>query len=606
MRTLPNGAARGRAALTTWLAIVAATAACASAPGTGSATGTPAAVPAAGAATALPAADRCAGLAAAAGAQLGAGVVVASAVLRAASGPTPPPPGSPPWAAPAPATPEHCEVLGRAHERVGADGQRYAIGFHLRLPTRWNGRFLFQGGGGTDGDVGDAIGTVTAGAPTALDRGFAVVSTDAGHDNRTNRDPARQGQVAFGFDYQARVDYAERSVEVVARTGKALVAAFYGRAPERSYFFGCSNGGRQGMILAQRFPELFDGIVASAPAFDVPRAAIAEAWDTQAFAALARRAGLVDSADTPLLNRTFSDGDLALVARAVVAACDDADGLADGIIGDFVACTTARVAPRLAAVTCAGAKTDACVTADQVETLKRVHAGPTNAKGEALYADWAWDAGIGAAGWRAWKLGSYDGRGLPFPINVFLGSPALSALFVTPPEPVPDDPRANLRYQLGFSMDADAPKIHARTPEFPRSSWELIAAKATDLSAFRRRGGKLIVPHGVSDPVFSIHDTRRWWEAVNAASGGRAADFARLFAVPGMNHCGGGPATDRYDCLAAIVDWVERGVAPARLLATAGAATPWPDRTRPLCPYPQVARYAGTGSIEDAASFACR
>jgi feruloyl esterase len=497
-------------------------------------------------------------------------------------------------------------VLGKTNERVGVDGQRYAIGFHLRLPTQWNGRFLFQGGGGTDGDVGDAIGVVTAGVPTALDRGFAVISTDAGHDNRTNRDPQRQGQVAFGYDYEARVDYAERSLEVVAKLGRALVTAFYGRAPERSYFFGCSNGGRQGMIFAQRFPELFDGIVASAPAFDVPRAAIAEAWDTQAFGTLAQRMGLVDSTGAPLLNRTFSDGDLALVSRAVLDACDALDGLADGIVGDFVGCTTARVAPKLAARTCAGAKGDACLTRDQIETLERVLGGARNAKGEALYADWPWDAGVGAAGWRVWKLGTYDGRGLPFAINVILGSPALSALFVTPPTPVPDDPRAHLAYQMRFSMDTSAPKIYARTSQFPRSSWELVAAKSTDLSAFRRRGGKLIVPHGVSDPVFSVNDTRRWWDAVNAASGGKAAEFVRVFPVPGMNHCNGGPATDRYDCLTALVDWVERGVAPDRIVARAGEGSPWPGRTRPLCPYPQVARYAGAGSVDSASSFVCR
>ena len=558
-------------------------------------------------------AERCASLGAAAGAELGAAVVITSAVLQPASAPAPPPAGSPGWAPPAPAMPEHCEVFGRAHERTGAHGQQYAIGFHLRLPADWNGRFLFQGGGGTDGNVGDAIGAVTPGAPTALDRGFAVVSTDAGHDNRTNSDPERQGTVAFGFDYQARVDYAERSLEVVARIGKTLVTTFYGRAPERSYFFGCSNGGRQGMIFAQRFPALFDGIVATAPAFDVPRAAIAEAWDTQTFARLARRMGFFDENDEPLLHRTFTDDDLALVSQAVLEACDAGDGLVDGIVGDFVACTTAKVAPALAAKACTGEKTDACLTNDQVEALERVFAGPHDAKGKALYSDWAWDAGIGGKvgdayhmGWRIWKLGLHAGGPFRYPINVTLGSPALSALFMTPPVPVRDDPRAHLAYQLGFSMDTDAPKIFATTPEFPRSSWELIAAKSTDLTAFRARGGKMIVPHGVSDPIFSIQDTRRWWEAVDAEAGGQAAAFVRVFPVPGMAHCGGGPATDRYDCLTAIVDWVERDVAPDRIEATAGDMTPWPNRTRPLCPYPKVARYTGTGSIEEAQHFECR
>ena len=176
----------------------------------------------------------------------------------------------------------------------------------------------------------------------------------------------------------------------------------------------------------------------------------------------------------------------------------------------------------------------------------------------------------------------------------------------TPPTPLSNDPRALLAYLTSFDMDRDAPKIHARSGAFTESSWDLMGAKSTDLSAFRRRGGKLIVPHGMSDPVFSAHDTMRWWDDVNAASGGHAADFVRVFPVPGMAHCSGGPATDRYDCLAAVMEWVERGVAPDRIVARAGEATPWPGRTRPLCPYPAVARYAGTGSIEDAGSFVCR
>ena len=317
-----------------------------------------------------PATDRCAGLATAARVGLGPGVVITSAQLTTSGAPTSSQPGSIASARPREAVTEHCEVFGKADGRTGVDGQRYAIGFHLRLPTQWNGRFLFQGGGGTDGYVGDAVGFVTPGAPTALDRGFAVISTDAGHDNTRNNDPKRQGPVAFGFDYQARVDYAERSLEVTARAGKALVTAFYGRAPEHSYFVGCSNGGRQGMIFAQRFPDVFDGIVAAAPAFAVPKAGIAEAWDTQAFAALARATGLVDSTGTPQLNRTFSDADLALVAHAALEACDASDGATDGLIGDFTTCTTARVTPALTKRTCGGAKADGCLATEQVATLE--------------------------------------------------------------------------------------------------------------------------------------------------------------------------------------------------------------------------------------------
>src|SRR3982750_1942081 len=209
----------------------------------------------------------------------------------------------------APTLPEHCEVTGHLHERTGIDGQRYSIQFHMRLPTSWNGRFLFQGGGGSDGAVGDAIGAIGPNIPSALARGFAVLSQDSGHDNRTNNDPARQGSIAFAFDPQARRDHAYASLDVTTRTGKAIVQAFYGRTPDRSYVYGCSEGGREGMVFAQRFPELFDGIVAAAPGFALPKAAIAEAWDTQAFVGLAKRAGLVDSSGAPIIARTFSDAD---------------------------------------------------------------------------------------------------------------------------------------------------------------------------------------------------------------------------------------------------------------------------------------------------------
>ena len=537
--------------------------------------------------------------------------VITSAALNA-EGLMPPAPTGGPRGQANRRLPEHCEVMGQIRERTGIDGQRYAISFHLRLPTRWNGRFLFQGGGGSDGALGDALGAIGAGLPNALERGFAVLSQDSGHDNARNSDPARQGALAFAYDPQARRDLAYASLDVTARTGMKLVETFYGRAAERSYFFGCSEGGREGMVFAQRFPELFDGIVAAAPGFALPKAAVAEAWDTRALAELARRMGLLDSSGAPVIARTFSDSALALVAEAVLAACDDADGAADGIVGDYRACTPDRVAPALAARTCRAGGTTGCITSDQVSTLRRVMGGPRNTAGEALYSDWAWDAGIGGhagtryfQGWRMWKTGGYPPSPMPS-LNVVLGGASLSAQFTTPPTPIANDPRALLNFLVTFDMDRDAPKIFARSGAFTESSWDLMSAKSTDLSAFRKRGGKLIVPHGLSDPVFSAHDTMRWWDAVNGASGGRAAEFVRIFPVPGMAHCGGGPATDQYDCLSAVMDWVERGIAPDRILARAGDGSPWPGRTRPLCPYPAVARYAGAGSLEDAGSFTCR
>jgi hypothetical protein len=510
-------------------------------------------------------------------------------------------PAAPPWMGPIPAMPEHCEVIGVMRERRGTDGQHYAVKFHLRMPLDWNGRFLFQGGGGTNGMLGLANGALQPGMPTALETGYAVVSTDTGHDNAVNNDAAKQGTVAFGHDYLARLEYSEKALDSVATTAKRIVKSFYGRAARRNFFAGCSNGGREGMVFAQRFPEQFDGIVATAPAFAVPKAAIAEAWDTQAFAALAAREELKQKNGLPDLVRTFSDADFALVAAAVAKACDALDGVVDGMVQNLAACSTSRVRPALEARICTAVKEASCLSRDQVETLIRSLSGPHDSKGHALYAEWPWDIGIGSTGWRIWKIGVPGGMDS---INVMLGSPALSALFVTPPADVPGTPDAGLRYQLEFSFDRDAAKIFGKTAEFPRSGWDLVGAQSTDLSRFRAHGGKLIVPHGGSDPIFSINDTIDWWRKVDAANHGTAAGFVRVLAVPGMNHCAGGPATDQYDVLGAVVDWVENGTAPDRIEATAAPMTPWPGRTRPLCPYPEIARYR-SGDLNRAESFAC-
>jgi Tannase and feruloyl esterase len=543
----------------------------------------------------------CSELTTLAGATLGEPTArIVSAKLNAPSGPSVDP-AAPPYANRVPAMPEHCEAIGALRERVGKDGQRYAVKFRMRLPTAWNGKFLFQGGGGTNGSLGSAIGAATPGTPTALDQGYAVVSTDTGHDSATNNDAAKQGTVAFGHDYEARVEYSEKALDSVATVAKHIVQAHYGRAASRNYFAGCSNGGREGMVFAQRYPEQFDGIVASAPAFAVPKAAIAEAWDTQSFAAVAKIQGAMGKDGAPELARTFTDADLDLVATAIAKTCDADDGATDGLLQDLLRCTTQRVRPALDVLVCTGKKESSCLAREQVEALVRSYDGPRNSKNEPLYAHWPWDLGIGDMGWRVWKLGA---PGAMPAINVTLGSPALSGLFVTPPAPVAATAQANLRYQLEFDFDRDAPKIFGTSREFPRSGWELVGAQATDLTKFRERGGKMLVPHGGSDPIFSIHDTIEWWRKVDAATQGRAGSFVRVYAVPGMTHCTGGPATDQYDALAAVVDWVESNKAPDRIEAKAGPTTPWPGRSRPLCPYPQVARYK-SGDVNRTESFVC-
>lgn len=509
-------------------------------------------------------------------------------------------------------TPQHCEVIGSFDRHVGVDGQTYAIRFHLRLPAAWNGRFFFQGGGGSNGVLGSALGDLQGGQlKTALQLGYAVVSQDSGHDNDVNGLKARGGAAAFGWDQRAREDYAYRSQARTTVVAKQLLGAYYGQGPAFSYWVGCSKGGQEGIAMAARYPDYFDGVIADAPGFALPKAAIAEAWDTQAMAEAARALGAFDKAGLPLLNAAFSDADLGLAADAIARACDRLDGAADGIVGDFAACTTARVRPQLEAARCRAGKSPDCLAVAQIKALVRVFDGARDSRGLALYSDWAWDLGIGGApggrlysGWRAWKIGSAGGQ-VNDSRNVTLGGSSLASGFTTPPTAVDADPEALARYLLGFDFDRDAPRIFSTSADYPVSAWDLMNAQS-NLDGFRARGGRLIIVQGVSDPVFSIRDTARWWDRLNVHSRGAAARSVRLFPVPGMNHCRGGPGTTDFDAFSALVGWVEKGAAPAEILATAPSETPWPGRTRPLCSYPAVAVYQGRGDMEKASSFSCR
>ncbi len=492
-------------------------------------------------------------------------------------------PGAPPPLAQS--LPVHCEITAVIRPRRGIDGKTYAIRFRLRLPEQWNGRFLFQGGGGSNGIVGDAIGNVSPGQPSALAQGFAILAQDSGHDNATNTDPRRGGLFAFGFDPQARADYGGTSLQPVTLAAKALIARFYGRAPSHSYFVGCSKGGQEGMMLAQRYPTLYDGIVAGAPGFALPRAAVAEAWNTNAFADVLRSRG--QAVTVASLASTFSMAELQLVRKAVLDACDNADGLTDGIVGNFRECTSVRVLPQLRAAGCRPNSTEPCLSNAQIAALVRVHEGPRDGRGRQIYPGFPWDAGWSDMGWRIWMIGTPDGH-VP-PINVAVGAFSLSSTFMTPPRAIGATPQDGLNFQTAFDFNRDTGAIYARAGAFPRSAWQDIGARSANLSVFRARGGKLIVPHGVSDPVFSINDTLDWWQEVDLATHGKAADFARVFPVPGMTHCGGGPATDQFDALGALTRWVEHGTAPEMLTAVAGPGSPWPGRTRPLCRFPLIA-----------------
>ena len=464
--------------------------------------------------------------------------------------------------------PAHCAVKAEIGARTGVNGVRYATNFELRLPQQWNGRFQFMGGGGTDGSVRPAHGFAQNGSWPALADGYAVVSSDFGHQASDPRD------ASFGLDPQARIDWGFAAIEQVTHRAKALIRAYYGRAPSYSYYAGCSGGGRQALIASQRFAAEFEGIVAGAPILEQHLAQTGSMQILQEFTAIAP-----PGADgRPVLSRAFSDADLALIQRDVLARCDALDGLADGSVDNPAAC---RYSP--AALQCSGAKTESCLSAPQVNALSRVLAGPRDSAGRMLYEPYPIDADV--AQWRGAMLGSST---TAVPNAARATNTSVKYVFMTPPAPEFD--------YLAFDFDRDPARLAA--------SAGFTAATSTDYRAFRERGAKAIVYMGVGDALVNANGVRRWYERLAEANGGVEATrgFARYFHVPGMGHCGGGPSLDQFDSFGALVAWVEKGQAPEHLLAT-GAA--FPARSRPLCAYPKQTRYKGAGSIDEAGNFVC-
>ncbi|WP_353476144.1 tannase/feruloyl esterase family alpha/beta hydrolase (plasmid) [Salipiger sp. H15] len=463
--------------------------------------------------------------------------------------------------------PAHCKVTGVVDERRGAGDVLFGDRFELRLPEGWNGRFYFQGGGGLDGRVRPAFGgSQPTGEPAAVAEGYAVISTDAGHEDKDS---------SFGLDPEAREAWGYQAIKDVAETGKALTTGYYGDAPHHSYLIGCSNGGRQGMMASQRFPELFDGIVAGAPVFHLSRSHVDTAWGLQKLTAIAPQ----DDAGNPILSRAFSDADLELLAQDIVRQCDALDGLADGLILDPTGCDYDP-----SGLVC-GEGQDACLGAEKVETLKLLHEGSRDSTGKRFYVAWSYDPAIADAGWRSWRLGTSE-TPEPNAIKAGLSNNGIKYVFLTPPDPDFDI--------INFDFDSDPQRMEA--------SASFADATSTDLAAFRDAGGKILLYHGTGDAAISANDTARYMAALQADMG-EVGDFARYFPVPGMGHCRGGPGLESFDVLQTIVGWVEEGRAPDRLIATGATIE---GVTRPLCPWPTVATYDGSGPTDAAASFVCR
>ena len=496
---------------------------------------------------------------------------------------------------------EHCLVTGKMNERTSAvDGQTYAIGFQMRLPKDWSGRFLYQGNGGTDGVVTTADGGASIGSGgllrNGLQLGFAVISSDAGHSSAQNP--------LFGLDPQARLDYGYQAVGSLTPMAKALIKAAYGKGPDRAYIAGTSNGGRHAMVAAARYADQYDGMLANSPGFNLPRAAVAQLYGAQQWATVATTTVV---GGQPNLESALPMAERQLIANAILARCDTLDGLADGLVQDVVACRSAFNLAR-DIPTCTGARDGSCLTAAQKTVVGNVFTGARTSAGAALYAGWPFDPGLATTGWADWKFRN-SVRNSRDPV-------AVGFIFSSPPAPasILND---TLGYALGFNLDTDAPKISATSGVYTESAMAFMTPpNPTRLDTLRYRGGKMIVVHGLSDGVFSPDDTQAWYRALDTAYGQTANRFVRYFQVPGMGHSRGGPATDQYDALTALVDWVERGIAPDRIVAQARGAgnaggvnadvpASWSaTRTRPLCPYPLVARYVA-GDVEKAESFSC-
>ncbi|MBL1421564.1 MAG: tannase/feruloyl esterase family alpha/beta hydrolase [Alphaproteobacteria bacterium] len=492
---------------------------------------------------------------------------------------------------------DHCIIHGSIDNYTGTDGQAYSIDFELRLPDSWNGSFVHQFNGGNDGSVGTALGTLMFGG-NALSRGYAVISSNAGHDGSARRDAGLAGGARFGFDLNARKNYGYTTVAKLNPIAEQIIEKYYDKKIEYTYGVGGSNGGRHAMIAASRMPKDFDGLLVGYPGFNLPKAAIQHAWDVQHLKTL-----------TGDIRTSFTRDELKFVSEQIVSACDALDGIGDGIISNSNLCQTAF---KPDSMICEAGQNSACLSEAKVAVLKALHDGPTNSAGEQLYSDWAWDSGIGTDGWRTWKLESSIPPFDNMPLIATMGSASLAQIFTTPPVEVGGSPDDLEKYLLDFNFDVDAPKIFATSEIYSESPMDVMTPPGSDnpkLSEFREKGGKMIIAHGISDPVFSINDTTNWYEKLDENSNGNAKSFVKYYQIPGMPHGGGGASTDRFEAFSALVAWVEKGVEPASLKAKSNPENPdakgLAGITRLLCPYPLAAQYKD-GDPKSSNSFFCK
>jgi len=445
--------------------------------------------------------------------------------------------------------PAFCRVAGVIKPSSDSD-----IKFEVWMPTTgWNGKFRGVGNGGFAGSL------QFPGMAAALSKGYATATTDTGHTGAN-------ASWALGHPEKV-VDYGYRGIHEMTEKAKAIIAAFYGSGPKKSYFESCSNGGRQALMEAQRYPGDYDGIIAGAPANDFTHIVTGFLWNQQAL--------LKDP------KSFIPPAKLKAIETAVLTACDKDDGLADGLVDDPTRC-----AFKPASLVCKGADTENCLTKPQVAALTKIYGGPTDSKGRIVFPGFVPGGETGNGGWGAWITGATPEKSLQY----FFGAEMFRNM-------VTGDPAWDFKT---FTVDEGGKMLDDKLAR-------VLNATDVNLEPFQARGGKLILYHGWCDAALTPLNTIKYYEGVVAKAGAKKAEeFVRLYMLPGVQHCGGGVGPNKFvdGMQLALERWVEQGSAPDSLTAaneTQGKVT----RTRPICPYPRVARYKGTGDVNDAASFTC-
>lgn len=429
------------------------------------------------------------------------------------------------------------------------------VRIELWLPAQWNSKLLSVGNGGLAGNISYSA------MLRPLREGYATSGTDTGHTNLNSGDATW----APGH-YERVLNFADRATHLMTEADKVILTAYYGNGPAHSYFNGCSQGGHEAFIEAQRYPNDYDGIIAGDPA---------NYW-THHYVGGHLWPALVTEGEAYI-----PASKVQLIADAVNAQCDELDGVKDGVLEDPRAC---HFNP--STLLCRTPETSACLTAAQVGAVEKIWAGLKTKDGRRIWPGFVPGGEAGAGGWANWITGPAPGRSA----HLNLGVPFFRYLLFEDPE---WDYRT-FRMERTGGFDSDIEYLDSKLGA-------IFNAINPDLSAFRGRGGRMIHYHGWSDPDITPLNSIDYYESVRKKMGPATESFYRLYMVPGMQHCTGGPGATAFDMIEPLDRWVTQGKAPESIIASRQT----PARTHPLCPYPQQARYLGSGSTDDASNFVC-